>query len=87
MDGIQFHPRWREELVASSNEGTLIFEFTMGTYHVYFPEEKLWEANVPEWAKGKWKLYADACSEWCQQSKIPISFVSNTFLYEEKKPG
>lgn len=33
---IKFSPRWREELVATCDEGVLIFEFTMGKNHVYF---------------------------------------------------
>ena len=41
-NGITLRGRWREELEAVSAEGTLVFEFTMGKEHVYFPDEKAW---------------------------------------------
>lgn len=81
---IRFTARWREELVATSEEGRLIFELTMGTYHVYFPDEETWKKSVPDWAKDKWELYEQECSRWCQQQHIPISIVYNALVYEEK---
>ena len=33
MEPIKFNPRWREELVAVSDEGVLILEIAMGTLH------------------------------------------------------
>ena len=70
MTTITFKPRWREELEAITAEGTLIFELTMGEYHVYFPDKKGWLKSVPEWAKDKWEIYSSACSDWCRQNKI-----------------
>lgn len=84
MSRISFSPRWREELVASSAEGTLVFELTMGTYHVYFPDEEGWAKQVPQWAKDKWKQYFDECSNWCVINNIPISIVDQALVYEEK---
>ena len=81
---IHFNPRWREELVASSEEGVLVFELTMGTYHVYFPSESKWLESVPQWAREKWELYLEACKVWCGQNNIPISVVDNGLVYEEK---
>ena len=81
---IRFNPRWKEELVASSADGVLIFELTMGALHVYFPDPPRWKAAAPPWAKDKWKIYHDACTEWCRQNKIPISVVDNAYLFEEK---
>ena len=54
---IHFNPRWREELVAASEEGVLVLELTMGKYHVYFPSESKWMESVPDWAKEKWEIY------------------------------
>jgi hypothetical protein len=82
---IKFSPRWREELVATSSEGVLIFELTMGKYHVYFPDENRWKNQVPEWAKMKWDIFLSACKTWCEQNKIPISVVPDALVYEEKK--
>jgi len=85
MATIKFNPRWKEELVATSNNGVLIFELTMGKLQVYFPDEKKWLASVPDWAKSKWKTYLDACNAWCADNGIPISIVDNAYVYEEKK--
>ena len=84
MSKIKFAPRWREELVATSDDGVLILEIAMGELHVYFPDETKWLSAAPEWAKHQWQLYLDSCTEWCKENKIPITTVSNTFVYEGK---
>jgi len=84
MHHIEFSARWREELVASSPEGKLVFELTMGTLHVYFPDEVRWRALAPKWAEDKWQVYVDACREWCREEKIPISIVDDGHFSEEK---
>jgi len=85
MGRIQFNPRWREELVATSDEGVLILELTMGKYHVYFPSQRQWLEAVPDWARSKWDLYLTECRNWCAQNNIPISVVENGLVYEEKR--
>jgi len=62
MNQIKFNPRWKEELVAVSDEGVLIFEIAMGAVHVYFPDEQKGLVSVPGWAKEKWQAYLDACT-------------------------
>lgn len=84
MYNIGFTIRWREELVASSEEGDLVLELTMGKYHLYFPDADLWKSQAPDWAKMKWEIYLEAAKNWCAQNNIPISIVPNTFLYEQK---
>ena len=84
MEKIQIRGRWREELEATSAEGKLIFEFMMGKEHVYFPSEAQWVELVPAWAKEKWQEYHDAVQAWCMKSRIPLSIVSDTHVYEEK---
>lgn len=84
MTPIHFEPRWKEELVASSSEGTLVFEFTMGEYHVYFPSQRAWLASVPEWAKPQWQHYFDQCSNWCKANRVPITVKDNGYVYELK---
>ena len=81
---ITFNPRWREELVATSAEGTLIFEITMGTLHVYFPDEVCWRAAAPEWAREQWARYREACEHWCGNNRIPFSLVDNALMYGER---
>jgi hypothetical protein len=82
MNEIIFKQRWREELEAISNEGKLVFELTIGQFHVYFPDEARWLATVPAWAKEKWPVYLAACTNWCKQNKIPISIVEDANVYE-----
>ncbi|MBS1598168.1 MAG: hypothetical protein JST75_08070 [Bacteroidetes bacterium] len=84
MAEIQFNIRWKEELEAISDEGKLIFEITMGTLHVYFPNSKRWEVVVPGWAKEKWEIYLLACRNWCFQNRIPFTIVDDAFVHEEK---
>jgi len=85
MSKIYFTPRWREELVAESDEGILIFELMMGTLHVYFPGEQRWLDSVPKWAKEKWEIYKQACKDWCVNNHIPFSIADNALVYEETK--
>jgi hypothetical protein len=84
MNHIEINARWREEVVASASEGNLVFEFTMGQEHLFFPSEARWLELAPAWAKDKWQLYRDACQRWCEQHRYPISIVSDTHFYEEK---
>lgn len=78
---IHFQPRWREELVATSPEGTLVFELTMGELHVRFPDLELWVSSAPEWAREHWETFMIACKSWSAGKGIPFSVVHNTFVY------
>ena len=85
MSVIKFNTRWKEELVATSEEGSLVFEFTMGIYNVYFPSQSAWLAKAPEWAKQKWETYLEECKKWCvENNNIPITIVNDGLIYEEK---
>ena len=84
MSIIKFNPRWKEELVATSEEGSLVFELTMGKYRVYFPSENAWSTSVPNWAKDKWETYLKECEKWCVENNIPITIVDNGVVYEDK---
>ncbi len=81
---IDFAPRWREELVAKTEAGTLIFELTMRKLHVYFPSEERWLKAVPDWAKDQWKDFFEECSKWCRSNNMPITVVDDALVYEEK---
>ncbi|MFN8581645.1 MAG: hypothetical protein U0163_11805 [Gemmatimonadaceae bacterium] len=69
--------RWREELEAIAHGHKLVFEMTIAGFHVYFPSEGRWNEVVPTWAQPRWEEYRDACVAWCQQQRIPISFVDD----------
>lgn len=84
MELITFQPRWREELVAKSSNGILVFELTMGTPHVYFPDQECWKKEVPNWALPLWEEYKNAAEKWCVANRTPISIVDNALVYAEK---
>jgi hypothetical protein len=84
MGPIEFRPRWREELEAISQAGKLVFELTMGRYHVYFPDQARWSALAPPWALDHWQTYHNACQAWCRQNRIPMTLTPDAHFYEEK---
>jgi hypothetical protein len=81
---LGFAPRWREELVVTGPLGTLVFEFTMGSKHVYFPDEARWCASVPTWAREHWQEYLAACRAWCERERVPLSVVGDAHVSEER---
>lgn len=78
---IDLQPRWREELVARSEQGTLVFELTMGKMHLCFPSPELWASSVPPWALPLWPEFEQACRDWCQRQAIPMTVTDHTFVY------
>lgn len=84
MNEIRFEPRWKEEIVASSKEGKLVFEFTMGVDHVYFPGEAKWLKDAPAWAKDKWEQYLTGCKNWCSVNRVPMTITDDGYFYEER---
>ncbi|HEX5051979.1 MAG TPA: hypothetical protein VFZ65_09420 [Planctomycetota bacterium] len=84
MSEITFRGRWREELVAESAEGKLVFELTMGKACVYFPSQARWLAVVPPWARERWQVYVDACRAWCGKGRIPLVVVDDAHVSEER---
>ena len=84
MSTITFQAGWREELVATCAEGILVFELTMGTYHLYFPTEKRWTTQVPAWAKNRWQAFLTASERWCAAERIPLSLVDDAHVTTRK---
>jgi hypothetical protein len=82
---INFSAQWREELVATCVEGILVFELTMGTYHVYFPTEPRWVTQVPSWATDRWQEFLTACEQWCASERMPISIVGDAHVTTRKQ--
>jgi hypothetical protein len=67
-----FSPRWKEELVCSSAEGTLVLELTMGVLTVYFPPADVWQQLAPEWARACYGELDRELRVWCSSQGIPI---------------
>jgi len=84
VNPITINSRWREEIVAASDAGKLVFEFTIGRFNVYFPDEANWQAAAPTWAKDMRPQFLEACELWCKKQRYPISVVGGAQFYEER---
>ena len=83
MNGIEWKLRWREEIEGISAAGKLVFEFTIGEKHVYFPTHDRWLAVAPAWAKEQWQTWHDSCATWCKANRIPMSVVGDAHVTAE----
>ena len=70
---ITYNARWKELLVGRIGENCFHVELSMGTLHVYFPTEKIWDDFAPPWAKGKWGTAKEAVELWCVKENTPIT--------------
>jgi len=79
---IRFEPRWKEELVCTLNDRSVVIELTMGTLTVYLPSERKWEASAPEWAKRDWGRFREELAAWCAQQNIPLQIDDGAWVSE-----
>ena len=77
---VQFHPRWKEELVCTMDGHQFIVELTMGVLTVYFPTKERWQASAPEWAKGHWDRVHEDLSAWCEGQGWPLKIEENAWV-------
>lgn len=80
MKSFTFNIRWKEELDGFVDGHRFTVEITMGSLHVYFPSEEIWEKNAPEWAKGMWQEASDATARWAAGQSIPFEIADNTWV-------
>jgi hypothetical protein len=69
---FRFQPRWKEELVCECDLGSLVLDLTMGVPTVYLPNEQVWPAIAPDWAKPHWQSLHDQLQAWCSGQNIPL---------------
>ena len=74
MSAYDVRPRWKEELVITSPEGSLVIEMTMGIPSVYFPSEVEWEKQAPLWAISRRGEILAAVMTWCSREQVPLVF-------------
>jgi hypothetical protein len=67
-----FAPKWKEELVCTCPQGSLILEFTMGRATVYFPTAERWRSQAPDWAVPLRDEMESALRTWCAVQGIPV---------------
>jgi hypothetical protein len=76
----EFSMRWKEELVCDTPWATFVVEITMGSFHIYFPDEEKWKKTViPEMAD-RWGEVTRALNDWAKAQNIPVSCVSDAWL-------
>lgn len=79
-----FQPRWREELVCTCAEGSLVIEMTMGAREeVCLPSEATWQKNAPEWARPLWSSLESQLRSWCGRTR-PLHIEDRAWVSEER---
>lgn len=81
LRNLQFKPRWKEELVCSTDDGEFSLDFTMGKLKVFLPDEASFNAAAPQWAVGHWNEIHEALKEWCHAASIPLVVEPSGRLY------
>ena len=79
----KFNPRWKEELVCDSSEGSFVIEITMGVDGVYFPSESKWKTEAPKWALDYWDDIRVQLSNWCEKNKTPLYVEESAWIEHE----
>jgi len=64
-----FQPRWKEELLCTSAEGSFVLEMPMGILSVYLPTELMWQSKGPKWAINLWPRLKEELEIWCRENK------------------
>jgi len=82
IPGIQFQPRWKEELVCTSPMGSFVLEMPMGVVSVYFPTEPVWGKRAPKWAAPYWAEILSQLRAWCGSNGIALHVDDDAEVYE-----
>jgi hypothetical protein len=62
---FKFEPKWKEELVCTAPQGSLILELPMGELTALLPTENVWKEKAPSWARELWPVLKKELEEWC----------------------
>ena len=83
MTDITFQPKWKEELVCTSDAGSFTLVMTMGVLTVYFPDAETFSHEAPQWAQGEWDTIHTALSDWCKTNSIPLVVDDESKIYTD----
>jgi len=67
-----FCPRWKEELVCKTDQGSFVIDMPMGEVCVYAPTEVAWDRQIPHWNRNDYGNFIEELEQWCQAQQIPI---------------
>ncbi len=76
-----FQPRWKEELVVTTERGAFVLELTMGVPHVFLPTEDEWRRRAPYWAAGLWPVLQFELRDWCRQHDVRFEIEPSADVY------
>ena len=82
---FSFTPKWKEELVCETPWAKFTVEMTMGSLHVYFPNEEKWKSSVPEHLHDKWAAICVELQPWCQKHDTLFSTDSSAWIEFENE--
>ena len=80
---IKFQPRWKEELVCTSQASAFVLEMPMGVVSVYYPTEAAWTDRAPKWAAPFWDEIQQQLRAWCVAQNIPLYIDDRAQVWEE----
>lgn len=74
------YPRWKEELVWESGRERLVFEFTMGVSHVYFPTIEKWRAKNSELTEAHYDAVLGDIRAWAGREGVPLTVEARAWV-------
>lgn len=69
---FEFKPRWKEELVVTSKDGSFVLELPMGVLSAYLPTQDAWREKSPVWAKESWVDLKQELEVWCRENNAKL---------------
>jgi len=78
---FRFSPRWKEELVVSAAEGSLVLPFWMGRPTVELPSKAVWPDRAPGWVKAHWDSLHLALELWCRGNGATLEISDSATLW------
>ena len=78
-----FQPRWKEELVVTSKNGSFILDLSMGILSAYLPTQNVWHEKAPIWAKDSWPELKQELEAWCKENNAKFIIDATAIVYSE----
>ena len=79
-----FKPRWKEQLVVTSKNGSFVLELPMGVLSAYLPTQDVWREIAPLWAKDNWPELRQDLEVWCKQNNAKFIIDATATVDPEK---
>ena len=78
-----FRPRWKEELVCTSDGGSFIIDMPWGIVTVYAPTRAAWEEQAQPWDINHYDTFIDELERWWRQINFPLAIVDDAWMTPE----